>query len=306
MEEGYDCKNRYYKEISIKNAYDLCGEKRNSLTILFRVEYKKGTYFLAKCDCGRKTIIKQSHFITGRIKTCGLCYNFRGEDLSGKVYNNMQVLNFEKRENKTNYWKCKCLSCGKERLISANNIKNSNTIFCECSRRENLIGRTYNFWKVLNYAGKKNNKMFWKCQCICGKIKDVRSDTLKNGTNASCGCIKTSRNVRKIEETLKNNKITYKKEYVFPGLISPRGQYLRYDFAILMDNNIVALLEYDGEQHYKRSFGMTEEEYQYRKICDTKKDIFALKNNILLYRIPYWTTDFSLQNIFSSIFLILG
>lgn len=54
---------------------------------------------------------------------------------------------------------------------------------------ENLKDQEFNRWKVLEYAGKnKTNAVYWKCQCKCGAIKNVRATSLKDGSSNSCGC----------------------------------------------------------------------------------------------------------------------
>ena len=45
-----------------------------------------------------------------------------------------------------------------------------------------LTGQQFGKWKVLGYSGDK----YWKCQCQCGVIQDVRGDRLRNGTSKSC------------------------------------------------------------------------------------------------------------------------
>lgn len=55
--------------------------------------------------------------------------------------------------------------------------------------REDLKGMQFGEWTVLEFAFAKNRASFWKCQCSCGKMKDVISTTLKNGASKSCGCL---------------------------------------------------------------------------------------------------------------------
>ncbi len=45
------------------------------------------------------------------------------------------------------------------------------------------IGKTYNLLTVLEESPRRahNGGKFWKCQCKCGNIKEVRSDGLKSG-----------------------------------------------------------------------------------------------------------------------------
>lgn len=49
---------------------------------------------------------------------------------------------------------------------------------------------------------------------------------------------------------------------------------------IMKENNIIALIEYDGENKFK-----------IQQIRDEKKDIYCKENNILLIRIPYYDYD---------------
>ena len=64
---------------------------------------------------------------------------------------------------------------------------------------ENLIGQQFNYFTVIDGPIKKGKRIYWKCQCKCGNIKEVRSDGLKSGQTKSCGCYKN-------EILIKNNK----------------------------------------------------------------------------------------------------
>lgn len=57
---------------------------------------------------------------------------------------------------------------------------------------ENLIGKKFNLYTVIDGPIRKENtkKIYWKCKCECGTIKEVRGDQLKAGTTKSCGCLK--------------------------------------------------------------------------------------------------------------------
>ena len=56
--------------------------------------------------------------------------------------------------------------------------------------RKDLTGYEFGRLIVLGYAFTQNKKVFWKCQCACGRTKAVRTATLHNGTTRSCGCWK--------------------------------------------------------------------------------------------------------------------
>lgn len=64
-----------------------------------------------------------------------------------------------------------------------------------------LTGQKFGRLTVLEKAGiNKNRVILWKCVCACGKIKIVRSVSLRNGHTKSCGCLQKDI-IRKIRTT---------------------------------------------------------------------------------------------------------
>lgn len=64
--------------------------------------------------------------------------------------------------------------------------------------------------------------------------------------------------------------------------------HLRYDFAILNnENKVTKLIEFDGEQHFQEAGSYYNETGQVQ-IHDAIKDEFAKINNIPLLRIAYF------------------
>lgn len=64
--------------------------------------------------------------------------------------------------------------------------------------RENLIGKKFGRLTVIELSPiQKNNNTYWRCQCDCGNIKDIKSTNLKSGITKSCGCYRR-------EQTKKN------------------------------------------------------------------------------------------------------
>lgn len=52
------------------------------------------------------------------------------------------------------------------------------------------IGETINDLTILEHLGRiyKNKSHYYLCRCICGKIKKIRGDKIKEGSTKSCGC----------------------------------------------------------------------------------------------------------------------
>lgn len=57
-------------------------------------------------------------------------------------------------------------------------------------RTNNLIGQRFGKLVVVGLDDKVTRKTYWICQCDCGNIKSVRSDSLQCGAIKSCGCLK--------------------------------------------------------------------------------------------------------------------
>lgn len=83
------------------------------------------------------------------------------------------------------------------------------------SNTENIIGKKFNRWKVLQFDKNNNNMSYWLCQCDCGTIKSVAGRDLRNGNSKSCGCLKKEL----LSERCRNNTKTDKLKNKYPELI---------------------------------------------------------------------------------------
>lgn len=302
LNEGIDSKGKKYKRRDIGKVKDITKKKYTYLTPQFRVEAARNSW-LCSCKCGNLLVAQVNHLEDGSIKSCG-CYNKEilhkriTVNRIGEKYGELIVkARTYLLDKKGTYWICLC-SCGKYAIVKDENLVSGNTKSCGHLKTqiENLVGKNYGYWHVLKMAPRTEHHIKWTCICKCGTIKDVRGDWLKNGTSKSCGCKKSSHGADKIESILINEHIHFKKEYCFPDLKSPKNAALRFDFAIFKNNKLKYLIEFDGELHYqsRKDFG-GEEGLKYRQKCDSIKNNFCLKNNIPLYRIPYYD-----QNIHST------
>ena len=300
LNEGTDCKGRKYKRRDLGKAKDISDQTFGYLTPLFRVEGKNEIKWLCQCTCGNLTVVKSTHLSQGAIKSCG-CYMKKvsrekaKRDYTGQKFHELTVISkvYIPDKKKGPFWKCLC-SCGKYTIVKADNLLSGNTKSCGHLNhlQEDLTGNTYGYWKVLKPAEKIDHHFRWTCLCKCGNIKDVRADWLKKGCSQSCGCKRSSKGADKIEKILRQANLNYKKEYCFPELKSPKGVSLRFDFAIINKDAVQYLIEFDGELHYqsRKDFDGLEG-LKYRQLCDNIKNEYCIKNNISLYRIPYFDQE---------------
>lgn len=60
----------------------------------------------------------------------------------------------------------------------------------EIGKAEDLRGKVFGRFTVLQRDLSRKNKTFWLCRCSCGIQKSVYSAHLKSGHSKSCGCLK--------------------------------------------------------------------------------------------------------------------
>jgi hypothetical protein len=72
-----------------------------------------------------------------------------------------------------------------------------------------LTGDRYGRLTVLGRSGYLfADRVFWSCECDCGNIVDVRSDSLLGGNTRSCGCLREEASRRNVEKAIEA-KIKY-------------------------------------------------------------------------------------------------
>ena len=77
------------------------------------------------------------------------------EDLTGQTFGRLTALSAE-RKGKRTYWLCKC-SCGNEKSVRREKLKNGTTISCGCARKE----RNHQHTKTKLYG--RWNSMVMRC-----------------------------------------------------------------------------------------------------------------------------------------------
>ena len=86
---------------------------------------------------------------------------------------------------------------------------------------KNEIGNKYGILTVIERGPNTNQgRAQWVCECECGNIISVYSTNLVRLHTTSCGCANRSIGEENIENLLKENNITYAREYTFEDLVS--------------------------------------------------------------------------------------
>lgn len=234
-------------------------------------------------------------------------------DLTNQKFGKLTVLHkdTERITKNGSYWVCQC-ECGKIKSIKSSSLRRGEILSCGCLRNQrvqeikyqqslDMIGKTFGKLTVVERSERKGNsgEIYWICLCDCGNLTEVRGQDLKRNDGnqtISCGCFHRSIGATKILNCLTDNNINFIEEYTFIDL--PKS---RFDFAIIENKQVVRLVEFDGEQHFKNIEKWGGLELQQKR--DNIKNKYALENNIPLVRIPYWERDnITLEMILGSIY----
>lgn len=128
-------------------------------------------------------------------------------------------------------------------------------------------------------------KVWWECEH--GHEWDAKISNRVRGTG--CPICSESKGEAAISLWLDEQGIEYEREYSFNGLTGVGGELLRFDFVVKNKCEIVALIEYDGEFHFKKVY----EGDGFEKIRehDLRKNKYCVDKGFLLIRIPYTRFD---------------
>lgn len=284
-------------------AEDLTGQKHHMLTFLHKDENNKRKW-VCLCDCGNKTSIYPYSVKKGATKSCG-CLHSKimserlTKDLTGRRFGRLVVLHRDDNKPKSHgaYWVCRC-DCGNIVSVISQSLTSGNTKSCGCLKSEltsngfslDICGKKFGKLTVLErcgtFVGEDGGQYSqWLCECECGTKKVIRGHDLVRGCVTSCGCTISS-GEEEIRKFLNNANVNFDTQYGFKDLESSKGWMLKFDFAIFNEiNELLALIEYQGQQHYDENNWYFGE--QQRNETDALKKKYCEMKNIPLFEISY-------------------
>ena len=234
-------------------------------------------------------------------------------DLTGKRFGMLTVLD-EAEPYVSPRGHCKAMwnrkrDCGNMCVAMGSHLTTGHSMSCGCQRTAklkprqsgDLTGRKFGTLIVVrrmpNRIVGKNSRVVWHCLCGCGNETDVLALLFKEGLVKSCGCLNVSHAERIMSMYLSVRGIAFETEYVSDGLYGVNGGALKFDFALPGETVPRALIELDGEQHYRpvEYFG-GERKYEAVRANDVLKDRWAADHGVPLVRIDvskrYSDSDF--------------
>lgn len=308
------------------------GVQDSRWTVIKRAETKTPeARWLCECSCENKTqkILSGSDLRKGKTKSCGCLRKeiakSRTKYKINEKYGALTIIEDTTNRNNSGsiIYRCKC-DCGNDNyLIPSEELTkkiNNNTLYCSNSihRIKDLTNQIFGDLIAIEpdkTTLNKNGNVKWLCKCTrCNRsdLVSIRSHDLVEGKSKTCGCgCNVSRGANKILSILSNSSYTIKPEVTFLDLINPdTNNKLRYDFGVYYEDKLQYLIEYDGEQHFyyqdSQSSWNTKDNFIKTKQRDEIKNIYCKKNNIKLYRIPYYDINSinTLEDIIQNKYLI--
>lgn len=119
------------------------------------------------------------------------------EDLTGKKFGYLTVINFIKDDTKKTRWLCKC-DCGKNKIVLAYALKDETVRSCGClkqnvaiekinKKKEIYINSKHNKLTIIDLYI-KNKRIYAKCLCDCGNEANTTLNRVISKSTASCWC----------------------------------------------------------------------------------------------------------------------
>lgn len=113
-------------------------------------------------------------------------------DLSGEQFGRLRVIRKGPKSNGRITWDCLC-GCGNTTNVLTHSLTQKKTQSCGCLHTElstnNLIGKTFGYWTVVDKGSKRSPSgyVYWICRCICGTEREVNGESLIRENSKSCG-----------------------------------------------------------------------------------------------------------------------
>ncbi|WP_414842350.1 DUF2726 domain-containing protein [Enterococcus saccharolyticus] len=172
----------------------------------------------------------------------------------------------------------RCPKCGKKSAREKRSLTNKDIIECMYE----LVGNEYS---KLNNIYVNNSTKFPVRHELCGHQYEVSWANFKKGHR--CPKCNQSKGEKFIADYLTNQHISFTTQVRFDDC--RHKNTLPFDFGIVdSDKKIIALIEYDGEQHFLPvdSWG-GEETLKQTQLRDSIKNEYCKENDIPLLRIKY-------------------
>jgi len=247
---------------------DLTGRRFGKLVCLEPTDRRGpggGTVWRCRCDCGQECLAVSTQLTQGYKKSCGCLSHPPLEDLTGRRFGLLTVLEYAGKRDGMHCWRCRC-DCGNEAVVGQTLLRSGKTKSCGCSGRppmEDLTGQQFGRLTVLGRAQGEHGGSLWRCRCGCGKETVVRYAYLVSGHTKSCGCLQKEQivdNLRLVAGTSVSVLEALKKHPISTNTSGYTGVYRNKKRG-----KWVAQIRFRGKAYYLGSYDRLEDAVKARR-----------------------------------------
>lgn len=119
----------------------------------------------------------------------------RAKNIIGERFGRLVVVARTENTNNDVWWLCKC-DCGNMKVARTTSLRSGDVVSCGCRRAElntphDIKGQKFGRLTAIELINRRSpsGDAYWKCQCECGNITEVRKSKLISGNTKSCGCL---------------------------------------------------------------------------------------------------------------------
>ena len=192
----------------------------------------------------------------------------------------------------------KCVNCSNIWITTPDSIMSGHKCpYCaqkvpvNIKKIEAYINNNNLSYKIISKDVENNVQKINMQHILCGAIYETTPKAFMNSENR-CPICASSKGEQSIYWSLIELVVDFQRQYSFADLKIERP--LKFDFAILQDGGekVSFLIECDGSTHVRKdSFGRTEDDFDKYNKRDIIKNSYAEKNNLVLYRFPYYEIE---------------
>lgn len=218
-------------------------------------------------------------------------------DLTGKVYDELTVIEMLYNYNNKHRTYCRCRAVnGDEVIVRADALQSGATHSIKGAGRAgkpmDISGQRFGLLTAIKPTNQRssNGSVIWECLCDCGNTTYVPLGQLIRKHTLSCGCKHQSKWETLISDILIDLNVEFITQKRFSDCTNQKGSdTLPFDFYLPFYDIII---EYDGEHHFQPVKGWGgEEKFHITQQNDCIKNNYCKTHNITLLRLPYTYTE---------------
>lgn len=128
------------------NRTDLIGQRFGKLTVKEDSQKRRRGCILwsCGCDCGGEILAMGIQLTRNTVTSCGCVAKAcrSAEDLTGRRFGKLTVLQKVDKKTRDTQWLCRC-DCGNHHTVSSSNLKNASTMSCGCLSKARMSKRAH-------------------------------------------------------------------------------------------------------------------------------------------------------------------